>query len=77
MLQKIETERVYSLTEIIKAGLMPPIKSYPTALRIVLEDLARPENDRTINATIIGDGHARTIRIKGSNLIAYLNKRHA
>lgn len=71
-LETIEPERVYSLTEIVKAGLIPPIKSYPTAYRAVLEDKAKPEADRTLNATIIGEGRARTIRITGKNLIAYL-----
>ena len=51
---------------------MPHIKSYPTAYRVVLEDQLKPEKDRTLNAQIIGEGRARTIRITGSNLIAYL-----
>lgn len=71
-LEIIQPERVYSLTEIVKTGLMPPIKSYPTAYRAVLEDRALPENERTINAQIIGEGRARTIRITGKNLMAYL-----
>lgn len=75
-LKTIEAEKVYSLTEIVKAGLIPPIKSYPTAYRAVLEDLAKPESERTLNATIIGEGRARTIRIKGENLIAYLKAKH-
>lgn len=71
-LATIEPERVYSLTEIVRAGLIPPIKSYPTAYKAVLEDLAKPEDKRTIKANIIGDGRARTIRITGKNLTAYL-----
>lgn len=74
---KIEPEKVYSLTEIVKAGLIPPIKSYPTAYRAVLEDRALPESERTLNATIIGEGRARTIRITGKNLIAYLQHKTA
>lgn len=76
-LKTIEPERVYSLTELVKAGLMPPIKSYPTAYRAVLEDRALPEAERTLNATIIGEGRARTIRITGKNLIAYLQHKAA
>lgn len=71
-LKTIESERIYSLTEIVKSGLIPHIKSYPTAYRAVLEDQIKPEAQRTLNATIIGEGRARTIRIKGANLIAYL-----
>lgn len=72
VINTIEPEKVYSLTEIVKSGLMPHIKSYPTAYRVVLEDQLKPEKDRTLNAQIIGEGRARTIRITGSNLIAYL-----
>lgn len=75
VLEIIEPERVYSLNEIVKNGLIPPIKSYPTAYRAVLEDRALPENERTINAQIIGEGRARTIRITGKNLMAYLQKK--
>jgi len=76
-IEKIDPEKVYSLTEIVKAGLIPPIKSYPTAYRVVLEDRALPESKRVINATIIGEGRARTIRITGKNLIAYLQQQTA
>lgn len=74
-LEAIEPERVYSLTEIVRSGLIPPVKSYPTAYRIVLEDRALPEKERTINANIIGEGRARTIRITGKNLLAYLHSK--
>lgn len=70
-LATVKPERVYSLTEIVRAGLLP-VKSYPTAYRIVLEDKAKPEGTRTLDAAIIGDGRARTIRITGKNLITYL-----
>lgn len=76
-LKTIEPERVYSLTEIVRSGLMPHIKSYPTAYRAVLEDQIKPEAERTLNANIIGDGRARTIRITGANLIAYLKANDA
>lgn len=76
-LTTIEPERVYSLTEIVRSGLMPHIKSYPTAYRAVLEDQIKPEAQRTLNANIIGDGRARTIRITGANLIAYLKANDA
>lgn len=59
------------MTEIVRAGFLP-VKSYPTAYRIVLEDKAKAEATRTLDAAIIGEGRARTIRITGKNLIAYL-----
>jgi len=71
-IEKIEDDRVYSLTEIVKKGLIPPVKSYPTAYRIILEDKAKPKTERTIDADIIGEGRARTIRIKGANLKKHL-----
>lgn len=74
-IKNIEPEKVYSLHAVVNSGLIPPIKSYPTAYRVVLEDLAKPEEKRTINALIIGEGSARTIRIKGENLINYLKSK--
>jgi hypothetical protein len=73
-LRKVEAEKMYSLTEIAKKHLIPHAKSYPTAYRIVLEDQTLPEDKQTIKAQILGEGKARTIRIKGENLIAYLRK---
>jgi len=74
VISAVEPEKTYSLTEIAKKKLIPYAKSYPTAYRIVLEDLALPEEERTLKAQILGDGKARTIRIKGEDLITYLRK---
>jgi hypothetical protein len=74
-IKEINPDKLYSLTEVVRSGLIPPIKSYPTAYRIVLEELAMPEKDRLIKADIIGEGHARTIRIEGKNLINYLQSK--
>ena len=71
-LAKVETEKVYSLTEVVKKGLIPFIKSYHTAYKAVLEDQALPRTQRTLDADIIGEGKARTIRIRGANLKKYL-----
>lgn len=64
--------KTYSLTEIVKKGLIPFIKSYHTAYKAVLEDQALPRTQRTLDADIIGEGKARTIRITGANLQTYL-----
>ena len=71
-LKKVDSERVYSLTEIVKSGLIPFIKSYHTAYKVVLENQALPKTQRTLDASIIGEGKARTIRIKGKDLQKYL-----
>lgn len=68
----IEDNKQYSLTELVKNRLFGNIKSYHTAHKVVLEDLAKPKKDRTLDALVIGEGRAKTIRIKGSNLKKYL-----
>lgn len=72
---QIDTERTYSLSEIVKLGLVPGIKSYPTLHAEVLRDAAKPPKQRVLDATIIGEGRARVIRIKGENLQNYVNQR--
>jgi len=70
--KKIEAEKLYSLNETVRNGLIPWIKSYQTLYKEVLVDQALPEAERTINAQIIGEGNSRTIRIMGENWIKYL-----
>lgn len=69
----VETEKVYSLNEIVRKGLIPFIKSYHTAYKAVLEDQMKPKKDQLLRAQIIGEGRARTIRIKGKHLQQYLD----
>lgn len=72
---QIQKDKVYSLSEIVRLGLVPDIKSYPTLHAEVLRDAAKPPRQRVLDAMIIGDGRARVIRIKGENLEAYLAQR--
>ena len=72
---EIEQTKIYSLSEIVKKQLVPGIKSYPTLHAEVLRDAARPVKDRVLNATIIGEGRARVIRIAGKNLQVYVDGR--
>jgi hypothetical protein len=51
---------------------MPWIKSYNTAYKRVLEDKAKPEAERILDAVITGEGNARAITIRGDALIKYL-----
>jgi len=74
-IEKIEPTKVYSLSELVRKGLIPPIKSYPTANRVVLEDKVKPEAEQLLKAQIIGEGRGRTIRIEGKNLIKYLQSK--
>ena len=72
---QIELTKDYSLSEIVKKQLVPGIKSYPTLHNEVLRDAAKPATQRVLDATIIGEGRARVIRIKGKNLKAYVDGR--
>lgn len=69
---QIDNNKVYSLSEIIRLQLVPGIKSYPTLHAEVLRDAARPPKQRVLDATILGEGKARVIRVKGENLKAYI-----
>lgn len=72
---QIDPNKVYSLSEIVKKQLVPGIKSYPTLHSEVLRDAAKPPKQRVLDATIIGDGRARVIRIEGSKLQTYVDQR--
>lgn len=71
-LQAIDETKTYSLNEIVKSGLIPFIKSYHTAHKEVLNEGFMPKNQRVLDALIMGEGRARTIRIKGANLKRYV-----
>lgn len=72
---QIEKTKVYSLSEIIKKGLVPGIKSYPALHAEVLRDAAKPPKQQVLKATILGDGRARVIRIYGADLENYIKAR--
>lgn len=74
-MQTIDNTKVYSLSEIVRLQLVPGIKSYPTLHAEVLRDAAKPTKERLLNATIIGEGRARVIRIEGKNLARYVEHR--
>jgi len=71
-LKKIELDKLYSPTEIAREQLIPGIKSYPSVLKRVLEDDAKPKSKRTINAIKVGEGRGRKYFIQGRNLLAYI-----
>ena len=76
-METIELNKTYSLNEIVRKKLIPFIKSYQTAKTAVLEDAAKPKKDQLLKAQIIGEGRARTIRIKGADLQSFIEaKQH-
>lgn len=70
--KEIELDRLYSPTEIAREQMMPGIKSYPSVLKRVLEDEAKPKSQRTIHAVKVGEGRGTKYFIKGRNLLAYI-----
>lgn len=75
--QNIQLDRLYSPTEIARNQLIPGIKSYPSVLKRILEDEAKPTSKRTIHATKVGEGRGTKYFIKGRNLLAYINAQAA
>lgn len=68
----IDPNKIYSLTEIVRDGLMPGVKSYPAVKNRVMDDEALPQNKRTINAIKVGEGRGRKYFIQGRNLLKFI-----
>ena len=68
-MNQIDQNKVYSLNEIIKLGVLG--KSNLTVVRRVLEDKI---TDNLLDAEITGPKRALRYRIKGKNLINYLDQ---
>lgn len=66
----INEEKTYSVLELFKMGAFEGIKDYRTCIRRVLEDSAKGRNS-VLKPTILGEGQAKRIYIKGSNFIEY------
>ena len=67
-MNNIDEKRVYTLNSIVTEKLWPFAKSYSTARKIVLEDLALPKAKQILKTIVIGDGLSRTYRIKGEGV---------
>lgn len=72
MENKIDPNKTYSLTEIVREGFIPGIKSYPAVKNRIMDDEAKPASKRTIHAIKVGEGRGRKYLIKGKNLLAYI-----
>lgn len=69
----IEAEKLYSLFEIRRLGVLPVI-THRSTLKRVLEDMALPKTEQTLKPQKVGEGVATRYFIKGKNLIQYLEK---
>lgn len=69
----IDPNKIYSLTEIVREGFIPGIKSYPAVKNRIMDDEAKPASKRVINAIKVGEGRGRKYLIKGNNLLAYID----
>ena len=62
----------YSLSEIVREGLMGAGKTYFVCRNIINEDRWKDDAERVLNAEKKGKGVGTTYYVKGKNLINYL-----
>lgn len=67
----IQKDKVYSVNEVVKSGLIPKWRNNITAVKACYEDLVKPKKDRLLDAEIRGEGTKKRIYIKGANLAKY------
>jgi len=73
---QIKEEKYYSLSEVARHKMVPFATSYPTLRMLVQQDSNKPEEERIINALILGEGKGTTIRVKGSDLIKFIKTKN-
>lgn len=67
----IDPNHIYTLTDIVKQGLMPKAKSYATVhKRVMLDKISKD----TLKVTIKGEGNNTKYLVLGKNLIKYLEQ---
>lgn len=71
---KIDASKDYSLSEIVKGGLMGTGKSYFVCKTIINEERWQPESERLLKAEKRGNSVGTVYYIKGQNLINFLIK---
>lgn len=72
IIAQIKPSAEYSLSEVVREGLMGAGKSYFVCRNIVNEDRWNSDDKRLLNAEKKGQGVSTTYYIKGENLIKYL-----
>jgi hypothetical protein len=73
-MQEINPNKDYNLTEVAEQELMGKGKTYFVCKNIITDELWKPEKERVLKATKVGEGKRSTYFIKGKNLIKYLKK---
>ncbi|KKP97220.1 MAG: hypothetical protein UR99_C0017G0003 [Candidatus Moranbacteria bacterium GW2011_GWD2_36_12] len=68
-IREIENEKEYSLYGLLKLNAFPWIRSYNSYLKLVLIER------EALCVKIFGEGNGTTYRIKGENLIKFLNEK--
>ena len=68
---KIDSEKTYSVLDLVKLKAIPGIKDFRAVMKRVLEDHAKGRNS-ILKPTILGEGKSRRVYIKGENLLKYL-----
>lgn len=71
---KIYPEKNYNLREIADNGFMGKGKTYFVCRNIINDELWKPVEQRTLNATKVGEGRGTSYFIKGENLIKYIEQ---
>lgn len=67
----IESDRWYSLLEVVNLGLFPWCKTVSSARRIIGED---KKKDNVLKANIIGEGKSKRYHIQGKNISKFISK---
>lgn len=67
MTEQLEDKKEYSLYQLLRMDVFPWIKTYNSYLKLVMRE------KQALKMKIIGEGKGTTYRIKGENIIKYLN----
>lgn len=70
-IKKIDPEREYNLSNIKAEAIFPWAKHIRTVRKIVMRDHG---GEKVLKAKITGSGRSLEYRIKGSNIINFINK---
>lgn len=72
VIKSITADKIYTVTDIVKGEMLPDVKTYPSVLGRVREDLMLPKKDQLLKVLKVGTGDATRYLITGKNLIKYL-----
>jgi len=72
IIKSIDPKKDYSLSEVVKEGLMGELKTYFVCKNIILDELWAPLKERVLKAEKRYHSVGTIYYIKGANLINYL-----